>query len=182
MFPNGVNERSYTNFRTNCVNAANLVHLVSLIHIPLFSCPNDHVTVLANLFTVHKPSCYSQAKTNKVWIEAMNKELTTLELNQTWELTTLPPGHKALPSTWVYNVKFKGDGSIDRPKARLVITGFNQQIGIDYKYTFAAVAKLATVKVIIALSVVRSWPLHQLHVNNAFPHGYFDEVIYMLPP
>lgn len=104
------------------------------------------------MFKTQESSCYNQAKHDKVWVETMDKELAALEANETWQLIiSLPPGHKALPSKWVYKLKFKADVSIDRAEARLVIKGFNQQIGIDYKHTFAPVAKLATVRVVIAV-------------------------------
>lgn len=159
----------------------NVLHTL-LLHIPLSSCPLNHVAILAKMFTIQITTGYSQAKNDKVWVEAMNKELTALESNHTWDLTSLPSGYKALPSKWVYKLKFKADGSIDRAKARLVIKGFNQQLRIDYKHTFAPVAKLAIIRVIIALVATRGWPLHQLDVNNAFLYGYLNEEIFMLPP
>nr|GEW21299.1 histone-lysine N-methyltransferase family member SUVH9-like [Tanacetum cinerariifolium] len=71
---------------------------------------------------------------------------------------------------------------MDKYKARLVIKGFSQKEGLDYKHTFSLVAKLATVRVLIAIAIGKGWPLHQLDVNNAFLHGFVDEKIYMKPP
>ena len=113
---------------------------------------------------------------------AMEQELTTLEKNGTWILTSLPPGKKALSSKWVYKTKFRPDGSVERHKARLVIRGFEQVKDKDYKHTFSPVAKLTTVRVFIALATAKGWPLHQLDINNAFLHGFIDEEVYMQPP
>lgn len=105
-----------------------------------------------------------------------------LEANGTWDLTTLPPGKKALASKWVYKTKFRPDGSVERHKATMVVKGCNQVKDKDYKHTFSPVAKMATVGILIVLATTRNWPLHQLDINNAFLHGYIDEEVYMLPP
>lgn len=88
--------------------------------------------------------------THPGWVEAMDKEIGALEENETWEVTTLLDGIKPVTSKWVYKTKYKADGTVDKLKARLVVRGFNQKEGQDYKYTFSHVAKLATVRVLIA--------------------------------
>ncbi|GJW70280.1 retrovirus-related pol polyprotein from transposon RE1 [Tanacetum coccineum] len=120
--------------------------------------------------------------TDSGWVEAMDKELEALERNNTWELTTLPAGHKPITFKWVYKIKYNPDATIERLKARLVVRGFNQKEGQDYKHTFSPVAKLAIVRVLIALATAKEWDLHQLDINNAFLHDYIDEEIYMVPP
>ncbi|GJT45465.1 retrovirus-related pol polyprotein from transposon TNT 1-94 [Tanacetum coccineum] len=144
--------------------------------------PSSHVAFLANVFALTKPNSYQEAIKDKGWVEAMDKELDALERNHTWELTTLPAGHKPITSKWVFKIKYKSDGTLERLKARLVVRGFNQKEGQDYKHTFSPVAKLATVRVLIALATAKEGDLHQLDINNAFLHGCIDEEIYMLPP
>nr|GEV75931.1 cysteine-rich RLK (receptor-like protein kinase) 8 [Tanacetum cinerariifolium] len=109
-------------------------------------------------------------------------ELQALKANETWTLTELPQGHKDISSKWVYKVKYLPSGIVDKYKARLVIRGFSQKEGLNYKHTFSPVAKAATVRVLIAIATTKEWPLHQLDANNAFLHGFLEEEIYTKPP
>jgi len=67
---------------------------------------------------------YEQAITHSRWIDAMNKEISALQSNNTWEVVDLPLNKKAISCKWVYKTKLKADGSLERLKARLVIRGF----------------------------------------------------------
>jgi hypothetical protein len=82
---------------------------------------------------------------------------------------------------WVFTVKYLADGSVDRYKARLVAKGFTQIPGKDFGTTFAPVAKLTYVRLLMSLAASHSWPLHQLDVKNAFFHSNLLETIYMAP-
>ena len=86
----------------------------------------------------------------------MQEKLDTLNQNSTWKLVPLPHGAKPVDSKWVFNVKFQADGSIERYKARLVTKGFTHILSKDYNATFAHVAKLTTVCLLIFLAAFNS--------------------------
>ncbi|KAG9459133.1 hypothetical protein H6P81_003641 [Aristolochia fimbriata] len=123
-----------------------------------------------------------EASSDPLWKQAMAEELQALEKNHTWDLVSLPPGKSPIGCKWVYKVKTKADGSIDRYKARLVAKGYNQEYGIDYEETFAPVARLTSVRVLIAIASIRHWHLFQMDVKNAFLNGALTEEVYMVRP
>ena len=117
------------------------------------------------------------------WKEAVLEELNALEKNQTWVISRLPDGKKTVGCQWIFKVKHKADGSVERLKARLVAKGYTQAYGIDYQETFAPVAKLNTIRVLLSLAANLDWPLHQLDIKNAFLNGDLEEEVFMeFPP
>ncbi|GAU22921.1 hypothetical protein TSUD_326940 [Trifolium subterraneum] len=129
-----------------------------------------------------EPKDYKEASKHQCWIEAMNAEIGALNQNRTWVLVDQPANVKPIGSKWVYKVKHKADGSIERYKARLVAKGYNQIEGLDFFDTYSPVAKITTVRTLIALASIKSWHLHQMDVNNAFLHGELQEDVYMAIP
>ncbi|KAM2148308.1 hypothetical protein ACFX1Q_004939 [Malus domestica] len=142
-----------------------------------------HKTFLTTLTIIKEPTSFSQAVQDPKWRDAMQKEIVALHDNRTWTLVPLPPHKHPIGCKWIYKVKLKPDGSVERYKARLVAKGYSQIEGLDYRETFAPVAKLTTVRVLPSIASIRGWHLHQLDVNNAFLHGDLYEEVYMsLPP
>ncbi|GJV40274.1 putative RNA-directed DNA polymerase, partial [Tanacetum coccineum] len=90
------------------------------------------------------------------YIDAINQEMNALLRNGTWELVESPEGRKAIGSKWIYKIKFRSSGEIDRYKARLVAQGFGQKEGIDYEETFSPVVKMVTVRCLLNIVVLMS--------------------------
>ena len=112
----------------------------------------------------------------------MAEELSALQRMHTWDLVPLPSSVTPISCRWVYKIKILADGSVERHKARLVARGFTQEYGVDYEETFAPVAKMTTVRLLLEVAAFRQWPLYQLDVTNAFLHGDLSEEVYMSPP
>jgi hypothetical protein len=130
-----------------------------------------------------EPKFYHHAVKNSLWCEAMKAEILALEENNTWIVTDLPPNKYPIGYKWVYKVKHKSDGSVERYKARLVAKGYTQCEGLDFHETFSQVAKMTIVRCFLELATSKNWFLHQLDVNNVFLHGDLDEEVYMsMPP
>lgn len=137
---------------------------------------------LSKLVTNVDPTSFKRAVEHQHWIDAMNTELAALEKNDTWEITSLPPGKTAIDCKWIYKTKYHPDGSVDRFKSRLVILGCRQVYGIDYGETFAPVAKMTTVRALLAVAAMHNWHAIQMDVTNAFLHGDLTETVYMKFP
>ncbi|KAJ0532312.1 putative RNA-directed DNA polymerase [Helianthus annuus] len=142
----------------------------------------ENLCFIASLNKTVEPSSYEEAASDPRWVEAMNKEMEALFRNNTWVLADLPQGRKAIGCKWVYRVKYKSNGEVERFKARLVAKGFNQREGLDFGETFSPVVKMVTVRTVITLAVFFEWPLYQLDVDNAFLHGTITEDVYMKLP
>ncbi|GJW47082.1 ribonuclease H-like domain-containing protein [Tanacetum coccineum] len=132
-----------------------------------------------SLNKISEPKSHSEAASDIRWIEAMNQEIEALNRNGTRIIADLPIGRKPIGSKWVFKVKYKSSGEVERFKARLVAKGFNQKEGIDYEETLSLVVKIVTVRCLLSIVVHNSWPIYQLDINNAFLYGELVEDVYM---
>ncbi|CAB79159.1 LTR retrotransposon like protein [Arabidopsis thaliana] len=143
---------------------------------------SSHKAFLAAVTAGMEPTTYNEAMVDKAWREAMSAEIESLRVNQTFSIVNLPPGKRALGNKWVYKIKYRSDGAIERYKARLVVLGNCQKEGVDYDETFAPVAKMSTVRLFLGVAAARDWHVHQMDVHNAFLHGDLKEEVYMKLP
>jgi hypothetical protein len=132
--------------------------------------------------TLLEPTCYTQAAKYEEWRKAMGVEFNALQQSGTWSLVPPTSDMNILPNKWVFKIKKRSDGTIERYKARLVANGYHQQEGINYTETFSPVVKHSTIRIILALAVHHKWPIRQLDVQNAFLHGILSEEVYMRQP
>ena len=139
-------------------------------------------TFTSHLSCIEIPKNVQEALNVPKWKEAVFEEMRALEKNNTWNVTTLPVGKRTVGCKWVFTVKYNSGGSVERYKARLVVKGFTQTYGMDYSETFAPVAKLNTIRILLSLAANLDWPLHQLDVKNAFLNGDLEEVYMDGPP
>lgn len=127
------------------------------------------------------PMCFDEAVKEEHWIKSMDEEIDSIERNHTWELMDLPEGKDCIGVKWVYKTKFNAEGEIDKHKARLVAKGYAQQHGIDYTETFAPVARLDTVKLVLAIVAQNNWNVFQMDDKTTFLNGFLEEVYVKQP-
>ena len=135
-----------------------------------------------------EPMTVDEAKTRPdwpKWEEAINAELKSLEDAHTWNVVEHPKNTNVVSCKWVFKIKKNAAGEIDKYKAHLVVRGFTQQYGVDYDETYAPVARLASLRLILAIAARQDWDIDVFDFHSAFLNGKLDddEIIFMeLPP
>jgi hypothetical protein len=126
-----------------------------------------------------EPTYYTQASQHAQWRKAMNEKFDAFLQNKTWSLVSPSPAMNVVGCKWVFWIKRKANGQIERYKAWLVAKGFHKQPGIDFSETYSPVVKPTTIRTVLSIAVTASWAIH---VSNAFLHGNLQEIVYMAQP
>lgn len=115
----------------------------------------EHRVFLTAITEGVEPTTFRDVVAQRVWIDGMRKEIDSMELNHTWGMKELPQGKRAIDSKWVFKIKYRADGTIERYKARLVALENSQVEGVDYDETFAPVVKMSTVHLFLDVAAAR---------------------------
>ncbi|WVZ96872.1 LOW QUALITY PROTEIN: hypothetical protein U9M48_042455 [Paspalum notatum var. saurae] len=127
-----------------------------------------------------EPRDVSHALSDLNWVNAMHEELENFERNHVWDLVEPPPNCRPIGTKWVFKNKKGEDGMVVRNKARL--PGVSSKDGIDYEETFALVARLEAVRILLAFAASKGFKLQQMDVKSAFPNGFIEEEVYVRQP
>jgi len=116
-----------------------------------------------------------------LWEKAIQEELDVLKAAGTWEIVDAPKDTNIVGSKWVFHTKKDAAGNVVRYKARLVAQGFSQVPGVNYFNTFAPVACLALIRMVLVMAAVNNYKIHQIDIKGAYLNGILtsDEVIFM---
>jgi hypothetical protein len=129
-----------------------------------------------------EPATAEEAKGVKEWRMAMLEEMASIEENKTWTLVDLPKGQRAIGLKWVFKLKRDEHGEVVKHKARLVAKGYVQRQGIDFEEVFAPVARMESMRVVLAVAAHRGWSVHHMDVKSAFLNGELAEEVYVAQP
>ncbi|KAL1217248.1 Retrovirus-related Pol polyprotein from transposon TNT 1-94 [Cardamine amara subsp. amara] len=151
-------------------------------HCTMEQFPGKHQAFLFKIDGHKIPRSYEEACLDEVWVEAMLEEISSMVKNGTWDKVDKPSEKKLVGCRWIYTIKYTSTGEIERYKARLVAKGYTQKHGVDYTETFALVAKLHSVRVLLSIATNLCWDLWQMDVKNAFLQGELKEEVYIVPP
>ncbi|GJZ13227.1 retrovirus-related pol polyprotein from transposon TNT 1-94 [Tanacetum coccineum] len=129
-----------------------------------------------------KPKNVNEELGDESWVIAMQEELNPFIANDVWDLVPLRKSHTVIGTKWVYRNKLDENGIVSRNKARLVAQGYNQQEGIDYDKTYALVARLESIRILLTIDCANDFKLYQMDVKSAFLNGFINEEVYIAQP
>lgn len=129
-----------------------------------------------------EPRSFGEAENDAAWRASMKEEMDSIERNGTWELVNLPRGHRPIGLRWVFKIKKNEAGDVIKHKARLIAKGYVQQHGIDFDEVFAPVARMESVRLMLALAAHQRWSVHHMDVKSTFLNGVLEEEVYVSQP
>jgi hypothetical protein len=146
---------------------------------------NESVELFVTTTSHGEPRSYREAinPTNPdspLWITAVEAELKSLQDHSTWKVVPRPEGKHVVSWKWVWRIKTKPDGSIERYKARLVAQGFTQTRGVDFNKTFTPVTRLDTLRLLAATAAQREWEFRQINIKTAYLYGELEEEVHIV--
>uniref|UniRef100_A0A8I7BEB6 Integrase catalytic domain-containing protein n=1 Tax=Hordeum vulgare subsp. vulgare TaxID=112509 RepID=A0A8I7BEB6_HORVV len=117
------------------------------------------------------------------WLLAMQEELNSFTRNEVWSLVERPTKeHNVIETKWIFKNKEDENETVLRNKARLVAQGYSQVEGLDFGETFAPVARLESIRILLAYAAFNAFTLHQMDVKSAFLNGPLQEEVYVSQP
>ncbi|GJU52940.1 retrovirus-related pol polyprotein from transposon TNT 1-94 [Tanacetum coccineum] len=131
---------------------------------------------------VIEPKNVNEALTDDSWIVAMQEELNQFIANDVWELVPQPRNMTIIGTKWVFRNKLDENGIVSRNKTRLVAQGYNQQERIGYDETYAPIARLESIRILLAYAGALDFKLFQMDVKSAFLNGFINEEVYVAQP
>ncbi|GKD95566.1 retrovirus-related pol polyprotein from transposon TNT 1-94, partial [Tanacetum coccineum] len=129
-----------------------------------------------------KPKTIKEATVDSAWIEVIQEELYQFDRLQVWELVDKPFSKNVIKVKWLWKNKKYEDQTVIRNKARLVAKGYAQEEGIDFKESFAPVARLEAVRIFVAYAAHKSFLIYQMDVKMAFLNSPLKEEVYVAQP
>ena len=140
--------------------------------------------IISNSCFVSKmePRNVKEALTDEYWIGAMQDELNQFKQHEVWELVPRPEGTNIIGTKWIFKNKSDAEGVVTRNKARLVAQGYTQVEGVDFDETFAPVARLESIRLLLSIACLLKFKLFQMDVKSAFLNGYLNEEAYVEQP
>ncbi|KAL4011543.1 hypothetical protein IC575_028603 [Cucumis melo] len=129
-----------------------------------------------------KPTSVENALKDEYWINVMQEELLQFKRNDVWTLVPKPDGANIIGTKWIFRNKTDESGCVIRNRARLVAQGYAQVEGVGFDETFAPVARLEAILLLLSVSYFRKFKLYQMDIKSAFLNGYLNEEVYVAQP
>jgi len=138
----------------------------------------NHLSFLSQI----EPKTAKEALLDEDWISAMQDELNQFTRSKVWELVPKPDDTSIIGTKWVFRNKLDENGTVVRNKARLVAQGYTQMEGIDFDETYAPVARIESIRMLLAFACHKGFKVYQMDVKSAFLNGILEEEVYVKQP